>query len=145
MISSSWKHHYHWQRQCSRSQNWVDEQPAPKEDLDFCFEVDGCIAAKQLLSIRSQVIIVISAKTQRLQHIVVGRRVVDIGHRWPPVPQRPAQETSEAEKETSPKSIMKQSGILDLLLAGALELSLMTSPKTRRGRRGIGEEEGKEG
>ena len=86
----------------------MDEQPAPKEDLDFCFEVDGCIAAKQLLSIRSQVIIIISAKSQRLQHTVVGRRVVDIGRRWPPVPQRPAQETSEAEKETSPKSIMNQ-------------------------------------
>jgi hypothetical protein len=68
--------------------------------LDFWIEVDGRIAAaKQLLYIRSQVILIISVKTHRPQLIFVGRRVV--GRRWPTVPQRPVQEKSEAENKES--------------------------------------------
>ena len=72
-----------------------------------CIEVDGSIAAKQLLYIRTQVILIISAKTHRPQLIVVGRRVVAVGHRRPPVPQRPVEERSEAKKKKrETKSVM---------------------------------------
>jgi hypothetical protein len=74
---------------------WVSSLPL-RNFLDVCVKVDNRIAAKQLLCIRSQVFLIISVKTHRPQLIIVGRRVVTFSHRQPLVPQRPAQEISEA-------------------------------------------------
>jgi hypothetical protein len=73
-----------------------------RKRLDFWIVVYGLIAAaKQLLCIHRKVFLIISTKTHHPQLIVVGRRVVTVGHCRPPVPQRPVQETIEAENKES--------------------------------------------